>query len=407
MTDPAFLSLNVVPLAEFVAVDEVGAAALLGGDDGALIPENGDVMFYGDGGAGKTTLTIDGAFHLAAGDDWLGIPVARPLRVLVVENEGPRPLFRAKLRRKLESWNGSPLDDRLLVVEAPWAETTFDDELCRNLLANTIRDHEIDVAIVGPVARSGMNDAGTLQEVRDFMLLVVAVRRLAGRHVTFVLVHHESKGGKVSGAWEGAGDTLLHVQAQGHGRTRLYIQKARWSSKYHATSLNLVWTDGEGFQTVDAPELDDETLGEQIVEYIRANPGTPWGKVEEATKGINDERRRRVRDGLFAARRIVNVVADTAIYECPARKTAHLHRADDPTINHLRLSPDADQTQIASARGEEAGAHLRPASRPIETQTQTQTHSPPETTLDTHIGTDAEAHPSHDDEPPCLCAPPR
>ena len=35
-------------------------------------------MFYGDGGAGKTTLAIDLAFHLAAGEDWLGIPVRGP-----------------------------------------------------------------------------------------------------------------------------------------------------------------------------------------------------------------------------------------------------------------------------------------------------------------------------------------
>ena len=41
-----------------------------------LIPEGGDVMVYGDGGAGKTTLCLDLACHLAAGDDWLGIPVA-------------------------------------------------------------------------------------------------------------------------------------------------------------------------------------------------------------------------------------------------------------------------------------------------------------------------------------------
>jgi hypothetical protein len=93
----------------------------------------------------------------------------------------------------------------------------------------------------GPSPAPDLNDAGTLQEVRDFMLLVQDVRQLAERQVTFIVVHHESKGGKVSGAWEGAGDTLLHVQAQGHGRTRLYIRKARRAFGYHATALNLTW----------------------------------------------------------------------------------------------------------------------------------------------------------------------
>jgi RecA-family ATPase len=32
-------------------------------------------MVDGDGGVGKTTLTIDLSCHLAAGDDWLGLAV--------------------------------------------------------------------------------------------------------------------------------------------------------------------------------------------------------------------------------------------------------------------------------------------------------------------------------------------
>src|SRR5436190_1860788 len=100
-------SLDVVNLDTFVDVDEPGAEALLGDADEALIPEGGDVMIYGDGGAGKTTLCLDAACHFAAGDDWLGIRVSRPLRLLLIENEGPRPLFRRKLRRKRDSWKGS------------------------------------------------------------------------------------------------------------------------------------------------------------------------------------------------------------------------------------------------------------------------------------------------------------
>ena len=57
--------LTIVPLDAFVAVEEEGASALVGTSDAALIPEGGDVMFYGDGGAGKTSLAIDLACPLA------------------------------------------------------------------------------------------------------------------------------------------------------------------------------------------------------------------------------------------------------------------------------------------------------------------------------------------------------
>ena len=82
--------------------------------------------------------------------------------------------------------------------------------------------------IAGPLARIGMREAGTLEEVVAFMGLVVDLRRLCGRPLAVVLIHHENKAGAVSGAWEGSGDTLLHVESAGNGHTVLHVQKARW-----------------------------------------------------------------------------------------------------------------------------------------------------------------------------------
>lgn len=365
--------LGVVTLDEFVAVEEPGAEALVGDEDDALIPDGGDVMFYGDGGAGKTTLAVDLAFHLAAGDPWLGMRVARPVSVLIVENEGPRALFRRKLRRKRETWGGSPLDGRLKVLEKPWAEFTFADATWRVLIAAAIDEHEIDVVVVGPVTRSGMNDAGTLQEVRDFTKLVDAVRAQTRRRLTVVLVHHENKGGQVSGAWEGAGDTLFHVQAQGQGSVRLHVQKARWSSSHHKQTLQLKWADGEGFELDDKPELDDDTLAEQIVAAVRANPGTSWTKVEEATRGANRQRRMAVRDRLLSRGEIVNVRKgkrdeQVALAHCEERKATRLYARDDPSIRHLLPALGADQEQIAPAPATEGILHLLPAPGPTGEQ---------------------------------------
>ena len=50
-----------------------------------------------------------------------------------------------------------------------------------------------------------MEELGTLQQVRDFMADVAKFRERSGRRLTVILIHHENKGGAVSGAWEGAG----------------------------------------------------------------------------------------------------------------------------------------------------------------------------------------------------------
>lgn len=366
---PAF---RVVTVEAFADKHEEGADPLLGDTDDALIPEGGEVLVYGDGGAGKTTLTVDAVCHLSAGDNWLGITVKRPLTVMLIENEGPRPLFRRKLDRKLETWTGSPIGNRLHILEDPWARFTLADETHRAQLAATINGLELDVVVIGPITVAGMDEAGTIQDTRAFQALLTDVRDRAGRRVTFILIHHENKGGKVSGAWEGTGDTLLHILGMGHGKTRMHIQKARWAPTYHATTLNLLWTQGESYEVEEKEEFDQETIARLIYEYVKANPGTGWTKVEEATHGIARQRRRDIRDQLLKGRQIVNVVTnegvETAIDEIPERKPARLFPADDPTILHLRPDHGAGAAQTAPPGGERDDAQLRPAPRLKEAQ---------------------------------------
>lgn len=250
-------ALEIVTLEQFTAVEEAGAEPLVGNaPDDVLIPEGGDIMLYGDGGASKTTLGVDLGLHVAAGDVWLGNQVNQPTSVLLLENEGPRPLFRAKLERKLKAWTGSPLEGRVHVYQGPWGKMSFADPDKRRQLAEAIRDHEIGLLVAGPLTRLGMDEAGTLQQVRDFMDLIGDVRELSGRRVAMLLIHHENKGGKVSGAWEGSGDTLIHAEVHGNGYTKLTFQKARWSSPLHGQDLKLCWTDGEGFEVEETRERD-------------------------------------------------------------------------------------------------------------------------------------------------------
>jgi hypothetical protein len=245
--------LRIVTVQEFAAVDEPGAESIVGTRDQTVIPEGGDVMAYGDGGASKTTLTVDLGCHLAAGDDWLGFEVPKARRVLLIEAEGVRPKFRDKLRHKLDAWHGSDLGDRLSVLERPWAKFRFPtgDEV-----AEAIGEREVDVLIVGPLRNVGWDELGTMQQVRDFMETVDAFRRHTGRRLTVVLIHHENKGGKVSGAWEGAGDTLLHAEVHKRGETVLTIQKAKWASEWHRRRLKLEWVGIEGFEVVEEEERD-------------------------------------------------------------------------------------------------------------------------------------------------------
>jgi putative DNA primase/helicase len=154
-------SLVAVEAAAFAAVREASAEPLLGDAKSTILAAGRSAVWFGDGGAGKTTLGLDQAVHLCTGTDWLGLPVPRRCTVLWIENEGPRGKFREKLREKLAAWTGSALEGYLHVLERPWSLFTFADEGHRGELVTVIRELEVDVVFAGPVQRLGVEGGGT------------------------------------------------------------------------------------------------------------------------------------------------------------------------------------------------------------------------------------------------------
>src|SRR5207248_9950896 len=126
-----------VPLDAFLAAhDGDPAECLLGTPDDAILPVGGLLLLAGREGVGKSTLALDAAFHLASGLPWLGLPVPRPLRVLLIQNEGPCEPFRRKLQRKADSWS-SPLLGGIFVHVDPWGCVS----LASGMHGDTIRDY--------------------------------------------------------------------------------------------------------------------------------------------------------------------------------------------------------------------------------------------------------------------------
>jgi hypothetical protein len=290
----------------FGDVEEASAESLLGDTRNSVLVAGGAVQYYGDGGAGKTTTGLDRAFHYCAGSDWLGLRVARPLRVLWIENEGPRGKFREKVRAKFEAWDGPPLEGRLHVLSSPWARFTFASDAMRADLVQLVRRLEIEVVIAGPVSRLGAEGGGTPKEIQAFVDLLELVRADLGRPLAYELIHHENKAGNVSGAWEGATDTLAHVQSRGNGHTAIVWRKTRWAPDLHGKTWKLDWLPGERFALDETPETTDDELRDRLVELVRENPGGSWNTYEKPAGG-NATRARRIRDELIEEGRLVNV----------------------------------------------------------------------------------------------------
>jgi AAA domain len=310
--------IKLVGLNAFVSTEEEGTEPLVGhGKDANLIPANGIAVFYGRGGAGKTTRIVDLGFSLATGTDWIGFPVPRAVKVLIIE-EGPRPLFRHKLGRKLSSWTGptANLDEQLYIYERPWGKFKFTDEGLREDLAELVNDKQIDVIIVGPIKKIGFRGGGTPDDVETFMQSVDEFRDMCERDVCVIFLHHTNKSGAVSGAWDGEGDTLIRAQRKDRSTT-LTVEKARHGERYSGMKITLAWADAESeAEVADASAPQQlasavDALAERVLELLREHGEM---KREEITKtlGLKD------RDtGLGNA--LAKLVKDDKIHKTPRR----------------------------------------------------------------------------------------
>jgi hypothetical protein len=312
--DPSYMTGNGVPqsvqvtvstFTDFAAVDEETAQPIMGDEETCLLSHGGMLVMYGDGGAGKTTMELDMLCHLAAGDPWLGLETHGTSRILIIENEGPRGMFRKKLRRKAAAWQGGEFGARIFVLEDPWALFTFDEELFRQELRLLIEQHEFDIVAAGPVNSLGIKGGGTPEEVSAFIYSVELVRQQVKRPTAMVFAHHENKAGDIAGAWEGRPDTLMHVSNQGNGSTRVHWQKVRWGPSLHGKTWQLSWADGEGFELNEEEVRSDSEIEADLMTFVSENPGCSWRQILENVEGRTD-RMTAIRNALFTSSKLEN-----------------------------------------------------------------------------------------------------
>jgi AAA domain len=261
-----------LPLDEFIAAKSETPPALVGDETENLLPAFGLMILFAKGGKGKTTLIVDAALHFASGIDWLGFTIDRPLRVLFIENEGPREPFRAKLELKRKLWQHE-IGGAVFVQTFEWGAFTLADTGDVERLHAYCADNEIDVVIGDPLDSLGVDGVGSPEDTRKFMALMGQAGLF--RAVAFLLLHHPRKEGsrdeldEVSGAWGGKPDTMLRLDKLDGNRARLSFPKVRWSRRGTRPAYILAFDpDTEGFTVAHEEEAEERDYLAELEELL-------------------------------------------------------------------------------------------------------------------------------------------
>jgi hypothetical protein len=230
--------------------------------------------------------------------------VASPVSFVVIENEGPASLFQHKLRRKAETWDGDPWLENVHVFKGPWGEFTFADPEARSGLNAFCEEHGIDVVVANPTLGLGVAGSGRPDETQAFVDWLVECGLRSTR--AFWLIHHENKGGQISGDWGRHPDTKVQLLADGNRpRTKLVWEKTRWATvpaEGRPKSCLLEWVvENQSYRLVE-PETSgasDDELSARLHEYLGEHPRSSTTRVEKEVKGGNDRIRALLHSGPY------------------------------------------------------------------------------------------------------------
>lgn len=286
------------PLRAFLARDLPPAESLVGVTRGGtnLLPRYGWVMPWGREGSGKTSILVDLLFHAAAGIDWLGYTIERPVRVVCIVNEGIPGGFQDKLRQKLDTWphDRDAVQDNLAVYASPWGAFTFADAAMAAHAYDYAHDFAADYLALDPLHTLGTTGAGSPAETEQFKHTL--------RHfgvwdsIGVITAHHSNKLGIVSGDWGRHPDTVIRIEKDGKNpATKLTLEKARPADPAELGVPFMLEWDVETFGYVRralpeaTPKVSDDELEHRIRERLEAT-GKPESKtsLRKTVQGAND-----------------------------------------------------------------------------------------------------------------------
>lgn len=290
-TDPT------VTLSEFVArKPEEDTEPLISCEHGSIAPAGALVLMGGKASGGKTTVATDLLLHAAAGVDYCGLTFARPLRILLIENEGPREGFRQKLEARLPHGPAGEGSEAIRIWDEPalWGMIRVSDDDIRTQLRDVIVTHRIDLVVSDSLTRFGMKGNGTPEETRDFMVLLADIG--LGRDVAFLILAHtrsrtdngEDEIEQLAGAWAPHADAILMLRKLDGNRARLSYPKTRWTRGTVPAGILSFDASTETFVLVATDEeqpdkVSPETYEQRILDWLEEHA---WATTDELDNGV-------------------------------------------------------------------------------------------------------------------------
>lgn len=159
-----------------------------------FLPVQGIAFIYAATGMGKTLFTLNVAYAIAGGGDFLKYSCSKPLRVLYIDGEMPYPQLHSRVMQIAQQQGKLDFGENLMFLTPdkvlPFRVPMIDDSFGQNLYISLIEKYKVDVIIFDNLSMLTSIDENKSNEwkiVQDFLLYLRSIGK------TIIVVHHSGK----------------------------------------------------------------------------------------------------------------------------------------------------------------------------------------------------------------------
>lgn len=174
------MQLETPPVIEFVAYP--------------ILPVQGIGCIYAAAGIGKTLFTLNLAYAIAGGGNFLKYTCAKPRRVIYVDGEMPYSQLHARLMQIVKTQGNLDFPDNFMLLTpdkiAPVRIPMIDEEAGQQIYQKLLEKHEADVIIFDNLSMLASFDENKSHEWKPIQNWLLFLRSIGK---TVIIIHHAGK----------------------------------------------------------------------------------------------------------------------------------------------------------------------------------------------------------------------
>ena len=241
-----------------------------------------NMIVSGSAGSGKSIFIMDMCMHLLSGKTWLGYPVTRIKKVLMLQSENPSDILLSRLQKTSHHCQLSKKEyTKGFIISRRDKRFTITREQDRKAIIKIAKKFKPDILIFDSLSKYHESDEKDPSEMTAVLDSFDKIRSELWPSLAIIVIHHDGHNGRERGAtsiraWP---EILIGIKGRPGTPQNITFRKSRaidWPENFQVKAVNYTFIRVSNKQTKGTKQLQDVPVNN----YLRKHYAKGCTKTE-------------------------------------------------------------------------------------------------------------------------------